>query len=109
MTTIINANEIKNLYEIELNALPNFEFSVSVGGFSWDFKFKTDIDESTKLSIFKDNVCVCWQAPISIFMHNLLYCSDFTDGVFFFTATEKLQSPSYKDLGEKIRLYYADI
>ena len=100
-------NSVSALYEIELSAEPNQNFSTTIDSANFDISIQTFADDKTTISISKDGVMVCNNAPITILKANLLFYSNHNTGGFFFASEDdSLREITYKNLGNEVKLYY---
>ncbi len=105
---LINTASLSKIYKIEMGVgEANQEFDTFIDGATWKFKIQTFTNENTTISVFKDGVCVCAFAPISILGVNLLFYSHHSTGAFFlYSSDSDLQNPTYENLGKEVELYY---
>ncbi len=101
----ITSNCLTNIAEIELTADANQRFTTNIDGAEWEITLQTFADDCTHISITKDGVGVCNNAPLTPFV-NLLFFSDHTSGGFFFGTTQRIEKVDYTMLGTTLRLYY---
>ena len=104
----IDTTSLSKIYKIEMSeGEANQEFDTFIDGAAWKFKIQTFADEQTTISIFKDGICVCAFAPISILGVNLLFYSQHSTGAFFlYSFDSDLQGVTYENLGKEVGLYY---
>lgn len=95
------------LYEIELTAEPQQDFSFTIDETNFDIEVQTFASGETRLNIYTDGVLAINYAPIDMIMCNLLFYTTHTTGALFFASdADDLNDLSYADFGNRLRLYY---
>lgn len=106
-TLDLSTATFSKLYEIELSAQPQQEFSTTIDGTIFDIEIQTFASGETRVSISIDGILTIPYAPINYLMKNLLFFSDYSKGAIFFASdADNTQSLSYNDFGVRLRLYY---
>lgn len=98
---------LSKTWTIELSALPNQTFSVTIDSATFDFRIQTFANDLTTISIYKDSEAVCQNAPITLLNVNLIFFSNHTSGGFYFESEDAdLQTITYENLGSEVKLKY---
>lgn len=107
MSVLNVENKITKLYEIPITPEENQSFSTFIDEANFDIKIQTFADDKSTISIFKDGVCICAYAPITILNTNLLFYSEHKSGAFFLSSEDaNLKNTTWENLGNEVKLYY---
>ena len=107
----INVNDLQNLQEVPLEINPNYSFEVFIGEYDFSITIRTFVDDQTTITITKDDVILCDNAPVTLYSKNLIFFSGVTEYVFFFLRNDtKKDEPNFLNFSDNdLRLFYATI
>ena len=95
------------LYEIEITAEPQQEFSFTIDEITFDCEIQTFASGESRMNISIDGKLAINYAPINVIMTNLLFYSEIEKGALFFASdADNISDLSYKDFGSRLRLFY---
>lgn len=104
---IENLDNFSDIYEINLNAQPNSEFTTTINNQIYRFDIKTLIDNKTQISIFKDDEFI-GGGFVKVGL-NYCFMSEKENGAFFFlkNTNSNLIDFNFSNFGNELKLYYA--
>lgn len=103
---IIDIDEFSSIYEINLQSIPNQEFSTTINNEIFNIDVRTFTDDRTYITIKKDDVTLCNNANIKCDV-DITYFGGIRDFRFFFLKQNDIQDIpyNYTDFSTNIGLY----
>lgn len=106
---IINLNDLNNIVEINIEPLPNQEFTTTIYNLSFTFEFKTFNDNKTFFSAYYNDITICNLSNIKTYVDYFYFSNvkELQNLVLFFGILENSNMVyNYENLGNNLRLYF---
>lgn len=108
---LIDLNTLSEIYEIELQPIPNQEFTTTINNEQYKIELKTFLNEKTYITILKNEKCICNCANIKVGIDYAFLSADseLNNLVIFFGLNTNIADFNYKNFNKDLRLYFGII